>query len=142
MANTLREDREILRRFSENSTPQFNFNPEYEYTWEYVGANGRYIWNAQAIGWQPVHGDMDENPGIRDAAGNCVIGDTMLMRMPKQRHDGLRDAKRSLDREARGELSEEATRAEIDARISRLIGSDVKIAFEFRDRRELAARQG
>jgi hypothetical protein len=88
-----------------------------------------------------VRGAMAENPMLRDAGGNCVVGDTVLMRMPRDRYLQLQGAKESLAREARGDRSEEAMRAEIDERISKLVGSNVKVAFEFRDTRDLADRR-
>lgn len=137
----LEEDRELLRHFADSSMPQENFNSDYEYQWEYRGANGRYLWAAKALGWDFVRGAHAENPSIRDESGNCTIGDVALMRIPKDRYKQLRDASTSLAREARGDMNEEAMRNEIDQRISRLVGSNVRVAFEFRDTRDLDSRR-
>ena len=140
--DTSKEDREILRSFYANMTPKENFDPTFEYQWEYIGANGIYVWQSKSLGWQIVGGAEPENPGMRDASGRCVMGDVVLMRMPKERYERLQLARQALVREQRGDKTREQIQEEIDDKVSRLVGHKVNVSFKFDDRRELAQKRG
>lgn len=136
------EDREILRSFYRNMTPKESFDEsKYAYQWEYLGANGIYLWQSKCLGWETVRGADVENSAMRDGSGNCVMGDTVLMRMPRERYDQLQDVRQALVREQRGERTQEEVRRDIDDKISRLMGHDINVSFQFRDQRELADRK-
>lgn len=143
MKGSTEDDREILRHFYRMMTPQENFDTDkYAYQAEYLGANGIYVWQSKSLGWEVIRGDMPENPSMRDASGNCVMGDVVYMRMPRARYDQLQRARQALVREQRGEQTQQEVRREIDEKISRLVGHDINIGFQFKDLRELADRKG
>lgn len=136
------EDREILRSFYRNMVPQENFdNDKYAYCAEYLGANGTYVWQAKVLGWEVIRGEMPENPSMRDANGNATMGDVIFMRMPKERYEQLQRARRAGVAETRGGMSEAQIRDEIDEKVSRMVGSDIRVSFEFKDQRELKTRK-
>lgn len=137
MISTTEEQREILRNFYRNMTPQENFDTEkYAYQAEYIGANGIFLWQSKSLGWETIRGDMPENPSMRDASGNCTMGDVVFMRMPLDRYNMLQGARKAIVREQRGELTQEEVRREIDEKVSRLLGHDINISFKFRDQRD------
>ena len=140
--DTSKEDREILRSFYANMTPKENFDPTFEYQWEHIGANGIYVWQSKSLGWQIVGGSEPENPGMRDASGRCVMGDVVLMRMPKERYDKLQLARQALVREQKGDKTREQIQEEIDEKVSRLVGHKINVSFKFDDRRELSGKRG
>ena len=135
-------DREILRNFYKMMSPTEGFDEaKYAYQWEYLGANGIYIHQSKVLGWQAVHGADAENPAMRDASGHAVMGDVMLMRMPRERYEQIQRARQALVREQRGEVTDEQMRAQIDERISRMVGQNISMSFKFKDRRELDTRK-
>jgi hypothetical protein len=139
---TAEEEREILRQFQELKPPQENFDTEkYAYMAEYVGCNGRYIHQAKVAGWEPIRGDMPENPMLRDVSGYCVMGDVMYMRMPKERFEMFRRAQDAVLRRQLGDTSEEDKRREINEKMSRLVGHSVNMSFEFKDQRTIQDRK-
>lgn len=141
--DSVKADREILRNFYRHMMPRAGFQEDkYEYCWEYLGSSGIYVHQAEVFGWQRVKNTDPENPTMRDATGHCVVGDTLLMRMPKERYEELQKARKALVREHKGDETQEETRMKIDERISRLVGHDVSVSFEFKDQRELSARKG
>lgn len=139
---SLQEDREILRQFRQDQFPMENFDTtKFKYHAEYVGANGMYIWQAKSLGWEVIKGDMPENPSMRNERGECQMGDVVFMRMPLAQYARVERARDALNREAMGQADQETVRKEIDDKISKLVGHNVNISFEFRDQRELAQKK-
>ena len=135
-------DREILRKFKMSQFPEEGFDRnKYAYHAEYTGANGIYIWQAKCLGWEVIRGEMPENPSLRDEKGECKMGDVVFMRMPLERKHEIDKMQKSLDREAVGEMDEENVRRDIDEKMSRLLGHNVNMSFQFRDQRELRERK-
>ena len=138
----MEEQREILRHFRVGSLPEEGFDhTKYAYHYEHVGANGTFIWQSKMLGWDTVRGDMPENPDMRDASGRCIVGDVVLMRMPKARFAQIEREGIELRREREGVQTKEQVQADIDDKMSKLLGHKVKTAFEFHDPKELNSRR-
>lgn len=97
-------DREILAHTDglEVSDKQ----PGFVYAWKCFDSpasnKGYWVKQAQIQGWQLVCGDMPEAKECKDVAGMRRVGDTVLMRIPIERHQQLEqaDQKANRDREA------------------------------------------
>jgi hypothetical protein len=80
-------DREILyRSIDQQMIHVSNRDPNYKYAWVYYGQNGQMIWAKRALGWMPVTGPDPECEEYKEADGTRRIGDTMLMKIPKERY--------------------------------------------------------
>lgn len=140
--STTEGNREIIRNFYRNRTPKVGFDEsEYAYQWEYRGCDGIYMWQSQSLGWETVKNDMPENPQLRDPSGYCVLADTVLMRMPRENYAELQTVRKAIVGEQRGERSREEITADIDEKVSRLVGHNINVSFRFNDQRELATRK-
>jgi len=84
------EDREILHRSIEKQMVQVSEKDlNYIYCWTYYGQNSQQVWAKKALGWEVVTGDMKEAREHIEADGTRRIGDTLLMRVRKERFEQL-----------------------------------------------------
>ena len=140
---TIEEDREILRKFSHYTAPREGFDEsKYAYCAEYTGCSGVFVWKAKALGWEIISGEMPENPSLRDVNGHSTMGDVVFMRMPRQRYEELERVRAASARIARNEGDEELKRKQIDEAISKVVGQNIELSFQFKDRNELRAVRG
>jgi len=80
-------DREILHRsIDQQMIHVSNRDPNYVYAWIYYGLNGQMIWAKRALGWRVVTGPDKECSEYKEADGTRRIGDTLLMKIPKERY--------------------------------------------------------
>ena len=80
-------DREILHRSIDQQMIHVSHrDPEYQYAWVYYGLNGQMIWAKRALGWRVVTGPDKECEEYKEADGTRRIGDTLLMKIPKERY--------------------------------------------------------
>ena len=142
---SLEEDREILRHFWQNQLPCDGFDTtKYKYHAEYIGpstAQAMYIYQAKLLGYEVIRGDMPENSSIRDEKGECRVGDIVFMRIPLERYKQIERAQNAMNRETMGEMTADQVKRDIDEKMSRLVGHNVSMSFQFRDQRELAQRK-
>jgi hypothetical protein len=97
--DALEPDNEILQFASENvmdsgSFPVTDADELYTYCWVFRDPSGRYggiqIMRKKIQGWQLCHYGNPETAGMKSAEGYCVIGDTLLMRIRKDRYLSIR----------------------------------------------------
>jgi len=85
-------DREILHRSIDQQMIHVSHrDPAYEYAWIYYGLNGQMIWAKKALGWRVVTGSDKECAEYKEADGTRRIGDTLLMKIPKERYAELEE---------------------------------------------------
>lgn len=133
--------REILR----NQSMLFhveNANPDKIYAYEHFGgASGNtHIFRAKAVGYQVVGGDDPENPGMRNADGHCVVGDTILMSIDKERAEEIYKEVRRMSHDRLGDDKNEQMLENINEALSRELGRQVKVSFTYKDPSELQNR--
>ena len=101
---------------------------KYVYCLACTREDGRDVWEKKALGWEVVSGDMPEARNLRtkgDADSTRRIGDTILMRMTKERYVLLR-AKQ--ERAARHRAGQAAARAmEIGEDVARRTDGKVRL---------------
>lgn len=121
--------REILRKRGDLFKPT---NPQkgYKYARVFDGANRYEIYEAQALGYEIVKGNMPEDTDKRDAEGVARVGDTVLMRIKEDDYKAIREYKEALDRRTLGVASEE------EERLYSMRAKGVKV-FSFRDNEQL-----
>jgi hypothetical protein len=84
--NKVAPDREILyKSIDQQMVEVSNKQPGWMYAWIYYGLNGQMIWAKKALGWQVVTGSDKECSEYKEADGTRRIGDTLLMKIPKER---------------------------------------------------------
>lgn len=133
--------REILR----NQSMLFHVDDAqegYVYAYEqFGGASGNtHINRAKAVGYEVVRGEMPENADNRDAQGMCVIGDTILMRIPRARAEEVYKEVRQMSHDRLGGDKNEQMLEGINEALSRELGRQVKVSFTYKDPSELQNR--
>ena len=89
--DAFKEDREILyKSIDQKMIEVTDAQPNYVYCWTYYGGNSAMVWAKKALGWEVVSGDMPECRGNLEADGTRRIGDTLLMRIPREGYEQLR----------------------------------------------------
>jgi len=85
-------DREILyRSIDQQMIHVSNKDPNYVYAWVYYGQNSQMVWAKKAMGWRVVTGPDKECAEYKEADGTRRIGDTLLMKIPKERYFELEE---------------------------------------------------
>ena len=86
------EDREILyKSIDQQMVEVSNKLPDHVYCWTYFGQSGQQVWAKKALGWQVVTGTDKECEEHKEADGSRRIGDTLLMRVPRERWERLEE---------------------------------------------------
>lgn len=84
-ADALKLERELMERM--DSTTVTNPDPNYHYCW--ANFQSQHGWAVKAKlafrGWQVVTGEMKEAEECKTVDGTRKLGDTLLMRLPKDR---------------------------------------------------------
>ena len=84
------EDREILYKSIDQQMIEVSNKQEgFVYAWTYFGQSGQQVWAKKALGWQVVTGTDKECMEHKEADGSRRIGDTLLMRIPRERWEQL-----------------------------------------------------
>lgn len=91
----LEVENEIGQFFNEMEVP--NAQPEYAYKWEQRDPlnkfGNRHYLRSHALGWRKVYIDDDDAKGLGHCQGpdaSVIVGDTILMRIPRGRYIELR----------------------------------------------------
>lgn len=134
--------REILRDGSYLFTVE-DAQDEYAYAYEqFGGASGNsHIIRAKTAGYEVVRGDMPENKDNRNEQGMCVVGDTMLLRIKKERHQKIQDEIGRIHRERRGEEKNDNMLENLNEQLSQALGRRVNVTFSYKDPAELSQRR-
>lgn len=84
---------EIMQKFDENTGQLLvsNRDPAFEYCWVNASSHGIFITTKKAVGWQVVQGDMPEASEHKQVSTVRQVGDVILMRIPKELHQKLRE---------------------------------------------------
>ena len=82
-----RELQDLIR--GHNALEVSHADPLYVYCWTYFGLNGQMVWQKKAQGWEVVQGDMKESKEYKAEDSTRRVGDTLLMRMRRDRYAKL-----------------------------------------------------
>ena len=84
------EDREILyKSIDQQMVEVTNKQKDFIYAWTYYLQNSVQVWAKRALGWRVVKGTDPECIEHKEVDGTRRIGDTLLMRIPRERYEML-----------------------------------------------------